>query len=48
VSFSRWLRATSERYLMIAAQEKIAAKYGVTPPRPPRGDSMVIGMEPPG
>jgi hypothetical protein len=34
VSFSRWLRATSEHYLMIAAQEKIAAKYGVTPPRP--------------
>jgi hypothetical protein len=37
VSFSRWLRATSERHLMIAAQEKIAAKYGVTPPPPPRG-----------
>jgi len=37
VSFSRWLRATSERYLMIAAQEKVAAKYGVPPPRPPRG-----------
>jgi hypothetical protein len=41
VSFSRWLRATSEHYLMIAAQEKIAAKYGVTPPhrsrRRPRG-----------
>jgi len=37
VSFSRWLRATSEHYLMIAAQEKIAVKYGVTPPRRPRG-----------
>ena len=35
--FSRWLRATSERYLMIAAQRDIAAKYGVTPPRSPRG-----------
>ena len=37
MSFSRWLRATSEHYLMIAAQEKIAAKYGVAPPRRPRG-----------
>jgi hypothetical protein len=37
VSFSRWLRATSEHYLMIAAQRDIAAKYQVTPPRPPRG-----------
>ena len=37
MSFSRWLRATSEHYLMIAAQEKIAAKYGVAPPRPPHG-----------
>ena len=35
--FSRWLRATSERYLMIAAQRDIAAKYGVPPPRRPRG-----------
>jgi hypothetical protein len=37
MAFSRWLRATSEHYLMIAAQRKLAAKYGVTPPRPPRG-----------
>jgi hypothetical protein len=37
MSFSRWLRATSERYLMIAAQRDIAAKYGTPPPRPPRG-----------
>src|SRR5258707_287049 len=33
MAFSRWLRATSERYLMIAAQQDIAAKYGVAPPR---------------
>jgi hypothetical protein len=33
MAFSRWLRATSERYLMIAAQQDIAAKYGVPPPR---------------
>jgi len=37
VSFTRWLRATSEHYLMVAAQEKVAAKYGVTPPGRPRG-----------
>jgi hypothetical protein len=37
VAFSRWLRENSERYLMIAAQQKIAAKYGVPPPRQPRG-----------
>jgi hypothetical protein len=37
MGFSRWLRATSERYLMIAAQQDIAAKYGVPPPRRPRG-----------
>jgi hypothetical protein len=37
MGFSRWLRATSERYLMIAAQHDIAAKYGTPPPRRPRG-----------
>jgi len=37
MSFSRWLRATSEHYLMVAAQEKVAAKYHVTPPRRPHG-----------
>jgi hypothetical protein len=37
VSFSRWLRATSEHYLMVAAQAKVAAKYQVTPPSRPRG-----------
>ena len=40
MSFARWLRATSEHYLMVAAQQKMAAKYqvyGVTPPPRPRG-----------
>jgi hypothetical protein len=37
VAFSRWLRETSEHHLMVAAQEKIAAKYGVPAPRGPRG-----------
>lgn len=37
MAFSRWLRATSERYLMIAAQRQLAAKYGVPPPPGPRG-----------
>jgi len=42
MSFSRWLRATSEHYLMVAAQEKVAAKYHVIPPRPPRGFSPFV------
>jgi hypothetical protein len=37
MAFSRWLRATSERHLMIAAQRQLAAKYGLPGPRPPRG-----------
>ena len=40
LSFARWLRATSEHYLMVAAQQKMAAKYqgyGLAPPPPPRG-----------
>jgi hypothetical protein len=37
MSVSRWLRATSEHHLMVAAQEKIAVKYHVTPPRRPQG-----------
>jgi hypothetical protein len=34
---ARWLRANSEHYLMVAAQQKVAARYQVTPPPPPRG-----------
>lgn len=37
MSFSRWLRATSEHYLMVAAQHKVAARYHAAPPRPARG-----------
>ena len=37
MSFTRWLRARSEHYLMVAAQEKMAAKYQIAPPRRPRG-----------
>ncbi len=37
MAFARWLRATSERYLMIAAQHRLAAKYGIPPPPRPRG-----------
>jgi len=33
MAFSRWLRATSEHYLMIAAQHDMTAKYGVALPR---------------
>ena len=41
MAFSRWLRATSERYLMIAAQQRLAAKYGIPPPRRPRGIDVI-------
>jgi hypothetical protein len=37
VSFARWLRATSEHHLMVAAQEKVAACYHVPPPPRPHG-----------
>lgn len=40
MSFASWLRSSSEHHLMMAAQEKIAAKYNVAPPRPPRGAEM--------
>ena len=37
MTFARWLRAVSERQLMVAAQREIAAQYGTPPPSPPRG-----------
>jgi hypothetical protein len=32
VAFSSWLRSNSEHYLVVAAQAKIAERYGVTGP----------------
>jgi hypothetical protein len=37
MSFSQWVRKTSEHYLKIEASAKIARKLGTTPPLPPRG-----------
>jgi hypothetical protein len=37
VSFFRWLRSSSEHYLMMAAQEQIARQHGTNRPRPPHG-----------
>ncbi|MGH2475500.1 MAG: hypothetical protein ACRDIL_09565 [Candidatus Limnocylindrales bacterium] len=37
MSFSRWLRSNSEHYLLIAAQERVARRYGTRPPRKPHG-----------
>jgi hypothetical protein len=37
MSFARWLRATSEHYLMVAAQQEMASKHQIEPPRRPRG-----------
>jgi len=36
-SVSRWVRATSEEQLMIAAQRKIALRYGAPLPTKPKG-----------
>jgi len=36
-SFTRWVRSVSEEQLVIAAQAKMAARYGVTPPPAPHG-----------
>jgi hypothetical protein len=37
MSLSRWLRRNSEHYLMIAAHEEVARRYGARAPRSPRG-----------
>jgi hypothetical protein len=37
VTFARWLRAESERSLMIAAERRIAEQHGLPPPPAPRG-----------
>jgi hypothetical protein len=37
VTFAHWLRANSEHYLLADAQARMAAKYGLSAPRPPRG-----------
>jgi hypothetical protein len=36
-AFSRWLRARSEHYLMLAAQRDMATKYHINPPHTPHG-----------
>ena len=37
MGFARQLRAVSEKHLMTAAEQKIAAKYGTNPPPAPKG-----------
>ncbi|WP_110207108.1 hypothetical protein [Nocardioides daejeonensis] len=37
MGFTRWVRSTSEHYLMIDAQDKVARRLGTTRPAPPRG-----------
>lgn len=37
MGLTRWVRQTSEHYLMIDAQDKVAARLGTTRPLPPRG-----------
>lgn len=36
-AFFMWLRMTSEHYLMIDAQDKVARRLGTRPPSRPRG-----------
>ncbi len=33
-SFPRWVRSTSERHLLVAAQAKVARRNGLVPPKP--------------
>jgi hypothetical protein len=37
MSFPRWLRAESERSLMVAAERRMAERHGIPPPPEPRG-----------
>jgi hypothetical protein len=37
MSFTRWLRATSEHQLMVAAERRVAEQHGLPAPPPPRG-----------
>ncbi len=37
MAFSRWLREKSQHYLLIAAHEQMARRYGTAPPRRPHG-----------
>jgi hypothetical protein len=37
MSFARWLRATSEQQLMVAAERRMAERHALPPPAPPKG-----------
>lgn len=37
MGFTRWVRATSEEQLLIAAQRRVAQRYGTPAPPPARG-----------
>jgi hypothetical protein len=37
MSFARWLRATSEQQLMVAAERRMAERHGLPSPAPPTG-----------
>jgi hypothetical protein len=37
MSFARWLRATSEQQMMVAAERRMAERHGLPPPAPPKG-----------
>lgn len=37
MGFTRWVRSTSEHYLMIDAEDKVARQLGSNRPKPPKG-----------
>jgi hypothetical protein len=40
MAFTRWVRAVSEKQLMIAAQTKVAKRYGLAPSPQPKGGGL--------
>jgi hypothetical protein len=44
MSFSGWLRANSEHYLLIAAQDRVAREHNVAGPRRPHGAKEIFWL----
>ena len=40
----RWLRRNAEHYLLVAAQDRVGARYGVLRPRPPAGVTELVWL----
>ncbi|MQA12759.1 MAG: hypothetical protein GEV09_00915 [Pseudonocardiaceae bacterium] len=44
MSWSGWLRANSEHYLLVDAHERLAHRHGASSPRPPRGPKEIFWL----